>query len=210
MSMNAASPRGRILVVEDDLDVLEVLKLMLEGEGHEVVTAEGGRLALEAARGRPFDMILMDVSMPEMSGIEIGQALRASERTAGIRIVFHSAVDKRWVHERFADYDLFVAKAEDTDHLIEQIGVLLAAPRLPHGAPAAEPTYSSEDVLRAQCALRGAIGLGGETFPEPAFIGMLGGEIDQLRKVGKSGAEIQALISGAIGRPLSPAAVVAG
>jgi CheY-like chemotaxis protein len=203
----SAAPHGRILIVEDDLDVLEVLKLMLEGEGHTVVTAKHGRDALASARAKPFDMIVMDISMPEMSGIEVGQALRADERTAGIRIVLHTAVEKRWVEERFADYDLFVAKADDTDLLIQDVAKLLAAPRVPRGSERIEPTYSPEEVLRAQSALRSAIGLGDQAFPEHTFIDMLGGEIEQLRKIGKSGDEIEALISSAIGRPLSPAAV---
>ena len=155
-------------------------------------------------------MIVMDVSMPEMSGIEVGQALRADARTADIRIVLHSAVEERRVREQFDDYDLFVGKAEDTDRLMEEIARLLAAPRVPRGSEPVEPVYSSEEVLRAQCALRSAMGLGAATFPERAFIGMLGDEIEQLRKVGKSEAEIGELISSAIGRPLSPAAVAPG
>jgi hypothetical protein len=55
--------------------------------------------------------------------------------------------------------------------------------------------------------LRAAIGLGDPAFPERTFVQMLGGEIEQLRKIGKSVDEIEALISSAIGRPLSPAAV---
>jgi CheY-like chemotaxis protein len=208
MSSTDKAAHGHILVVEDDPDVLEVLKLMLEGEGHRVVEAKHGRQALAAIATKDFDMIVMDVSMPELSGIEVGQALRGDERTANIRIVLHTAVDKRWVEERFADYDLFVAKAEDTDRLVEEIARLLAAPRVPRGTRPLEPMYSPEEVLRAQCALRTAIGLDAETFPERAFIGMLEGEIEQLRKIGKSGAEIGELISRAIGRPLSPAAVV--
>jgi CheY-like chemotaxis protein len=208
MSTVAATSPGRILIVEDDLDVLEVLKLLLEDEGHAVVPAKLGSEALEAARAKPFDLIVMDVSMPEMSGIEVGLALRSEPATADIRIVLHTAVEERMVRERFVDYDLFVTKADDTDLLIAEVARLLAAPRVPRGSKAVEPTYSSEEVLRAQCALRSAMGIDGETFPERAFIGMLGGEIEQLRKVGKSGAEIGELISSAIGRPLSPAAVV--
>ena len=208
MSTPAATTSGRILIVEDDADVLEVLKLLLEDEGHTVLPAKRGSEALEAARAKPFDMIVMDVSMPEMSGIDVGLALRSEPATADIRIVLHTALDERVVQERFPDYDLYVAKAEDTDRLVTEVARLLAAPRGPRGSKVAEDVYSSEDVLRAQCALRSAMGLDGESFPERAFIGLLGGEIEQLQKVGKSSAEIGELISGAIGRPLSPAAIV--
>ncbi|MEO7055737.1 MAG: response regulator, partial [Caldimonas sp.] len=109
-----AKPKpGRILVIEDDWDILEVLKLMLEGEDHEVVTAKHGRAALAAmaSSSRPFDLVLMDISMPEMSGIEVAQAMRANPKTADVRIVIHTALEEHWVRARFADYDLFLTKA---------------------------------------------------------------------------------------------------
>jgi hypothetical protein len=56
-------------------------------------------------------------------------------------------------------------------------------------------TYSLDQALRAQEALRTAAGLGPETFPVEAFVGMISDEIEQLRSQGKSDAEIAALIT---------------
>lgn len=200
----AAKPKpGRILVIEDDWDILEVLKLMLEGEDHHVVTAKHGReaMATVASSVRPFDLIVMDISMPEMSGIEVAQALRASPKTAGMRIVIHTALDEHWVRARFADYDLFLTKADDADVLLDEIARLLAQPAEQRGnrAPAAA-SFSSEDVAKAQAALRTAMGLGPEAFAMPAFLGMLGDEIGQLRRIGKSDADIAALLGETLGR----------
>ena len=78
--------RRRILIVEDDWAILEVLKLMLEDEGHVVVTAKHGREAVAIAATKPFDMVLMDISMPEMSGIEVARTLRADPQTADVLI----------------------------------------------------------------------------------------------------------------------------
>ena len=200
----------RILVVDDEPQITRVLRRSLAAHRYDVRVAADGESALDTLRDFNPDLIITDLSMPEMSGIEVAQALRAGEDTADVRIVLHTAVDKRWVEERFSDYDLFVTKADDTDRLVEQVAELLSAPRVPRGSEPAEPVYSREEVLRAQQALRSAIGLGPESFPEHTVVGLLDGEIEQLRKIGKTAAEIEALISDAIGRPLSLAAAAPG
>ena len=203
-------PPGRILVVEDDWDILEVLKLMLEDEGHSVVTAKHGRaaLALVAGAGKPFDVIVMDVSMPEMSGIEVAQALRANPKTADVRIVIHTALDEHWVKERFADYDLFLTKAHDADVLLGRIAALLATKKGPRGGAAlAAPAFTADDVARAQQALRTAMGLGPLSYALPAFLDLLGEEIAQLRRTGQSDEKIAELVSTAIGRSVSVDAI---
>ena len=88
------------------------------------------------------------------------------------------------------------------------IARLVAQPRVARNAPAqAAAAFSAEDVMQAQLGLRQTMGLGPEAFGAAQFIGMLGDEIRQLRDIGKSPAEIAALISKAIGREL-PAALL--
>ena len=206
MPEKARSKPGRILVIEDDWDILEVLKLMLEGEGHQVVTAKHGRAALAATAGasKPFDLVVMDISMPEMSGIEVAQALRADVKTAGVRIAIHTGLDEHWVRARFVDYDLFLTKANDADVLLDEIARLLAQPRPSRGAPAAaEAMFTAEDGVKAQGALRAAMGIGPESLALPAFLATLGTEIEQLRRVGKSDGEIAGLVGQAIGKPVA-------
>ena len=204
MAFKIKSKRHRILIVEDDWAILEVLKLMLEHEGHVVVTAKNGREAVALATAKPFDMIVMDISMPEMSGIEVARTLRANPQTADILIGIHTGLDEHWVHERFADYDLFLTKATDTDVLIDGIARLFAQPAVPRTdrAAATEQSFTSEEVQRARQALRSEMGLGADTLPSATFIGMLADEIDQLRRIDKSDAEIAALISTAIDRDI--------
>lgn len=203
MAFKIKSKRRRILIAEDDWAILEVLKLMLEHEGHIVVTAKNGREAIALATAKPFDMIVMDISMPEMSGIEVARTLRAREETANILIAIHTGLDEHWVRERFADYDLFLTKATDTDVLVEEVARLFAQPveaRQERPAAEAELSFSSDEVVRAQQALRTEMGLGTDSLPGTAFIAMLSDEIDQLRRIDKTDAEIAALISGAIDR----------
>lgn len=208
MAFKIKNKRHRVLIAEDDWAILEVLKLMLEHEGHLVVTAKNGRDAVALAAAKPFDMIVMDISMPEMSGIEVARTLRAREKTADILIAIHTGLDEHWVRERFADYDLFLTKATDTDVLIDGIARLFAQPvttRQDRAAALVETSFTSEDLMRAQQALRTEMGVGTDTLPSATFIALLADEIDQLRRIEKTDVEIAALIGNAIDRdiPLS-------
>jgi len=59
-----------ILLVDDERQVLDVLSEMLRLEGHNVVTAENGVVALEKMKGDPFDLVIADIIMPEKEGLE--------------------------------------------------------------------------------------------------------------------------------------------
>ncbi len=65
----------KILLVEDEQDVRETLKLQLEDEGHEVTETGSGKHALELAKSSSFDLVLTDVMIPDLSGIELVQQL---------------------------------------------------------------------------------------------------------------------------------------
>ena len=81
----------RVLVAEDEQDILELIRFTLEFNGFEVVTASNGAEAVEKARQTKPDLILLDVRMPKMTGYEACQALKATPDTQGIPVVFLSA-----------------------------------------------------------------------------------------------------------------------
>jgi two-component system sensor histidine kinase/response regulator len=72
-----------ILVAEDNVVNQRVAMGLLENAGHSVTVAENGRRALEALEGAVFDLVLMDMQMPEMGGAEAIEAIRARERASG-------------------------------------------------------------------------------------------------------------------------------
>ncbi|MCM8775462.1 MAG: response regulator [Candidatus Omnitrophica bacterium] len=78
-----ARPKKRILAIDDDLLVRESLKMFLEREGIETTVVSGGREALELLSKEVFDLILVDVRMPEMNGIETLKAIRELRRRFG-------------------------------------------------------------------------------------------------------------------------------
>ncbi|HEX4380303.1 MAG TPA: response regulator, partial [Candidatus Acidoferrum sp.] len=73
----------RVLVAEDNAVNQTLARRLLEKRGHTVVIAENGRVALEAAERDAFDLILMDVQMPVLGGLEAAACIRERERIAG-------------------------------------------------------------------------------------------------------------------------------
>src|SRR6185437_3676591 len=79
--------RGTILVVEDNPDNMKLLAWTLEDEGFAFEGAASAEEALLALERRPFDLILMDISLPGMDGAEATRRLRAQSRFAGLPII---------------------------------------------------------------------------------------------------------------------------
>jgi CheY-like chemotaxis protein len=83
----------RVLVVDDDRDIRELLVELLASEGYEVASAADGRRALAEARSRRPDVILLDLMMPVMSGWEFREAQLRDPELAGIPVVVVTAFE---------------------------------------------------------------------------------------------------------------------
>ncbi|MEO8351109.1 MAG: SpoIIE family protein phosphatase [Chthoniobacteraceae bacterium] len=95
LSGGAASGRvGRILVVDDDAPNREMLRRRLERLGHLVQLAENGRRALELLTREPFDLMLLDLQMPEMNGYQVLERVKEDEALREIPIIVLSASDE--------------------------------------------------------------------------------------------------------------------
>jgi CheY-like chemotaxis protein len=88
-----ASEKGRILVVDDDPHAVEILTRMLEREGYECVSAASGPAALQRLCERAVDVILLDVMMPEMDGLQVCERLRQDSELRQIPVVLLTAKD---------------------------------------------------------------------------------------------------------------------
>jgi two-component system sensor histidine kinase/response regulator len=131
----------RVLLAEDNRVNQLVVRRLLEKRGHRITVVENGRDAVTAARGARFDVILMDVSMPEMDGIEATLAIRAGKDAAAgaVPIVALTAHAMKGDRERClaAGMDAYLTKPLDLPALlrtVEELGARRTAP-----APAPQP-----------------------------------------------------------------------
>ncbi|GAA6621822.1 ATP-binding protein [Scytonema sp. NUACC26] len=86
--------KANILVVDDESINLRLLSMTLAQKGYEVRCAKNGELALLAAQTNPPDLILLDITMPEMDGYEVCQQLKADSTTCDIPVIFLSALNQ--------------------------------------------------------------------------------------------------------------------
>ncbi|GAB5418223.1 MAG: response regulator transcription factor [Crocinitomicaceae bacterium] len=80
-----------ILIIDDEEDIRDILSYNLQKEGYQVFQAATGREGIKVAIAQKPDLVLLDVMMPEMDGIEVCQTLRENERTKDVRICFLTA-----------------------------------------------------------------------------------------------------------------------
>ncbi|HIH87662.1 TPA: response regulator [Candidatus Bathyarchaeota archaeon] len=84
--------KPRILVVEDERDVLELARDMLESGGYTVATATSGEEALRLVEEERPDLVLLDVVLPGVSGLEVCRKLKRSPETCGVPVVVFTAL----------------------------------------------------------------------------------------------------------------------
>jgi putative two-component system response regulator len=94
-SEEALCMSAKILVVDDEPSIVDVLTRFLSREGYSIVTATNGREALERVQQDPPDLILLDVTMPEIDGFTVCQRVKEDERTALIPITMLTGLDDR-------------------------------------------------------------------------------------------------------------------
>jgi CheY-like chemotaxis protein len=108
-NVNRAEKPLRILVAEDNLVNQKLITKLLENRGHEVLVVENGREALDALESSSFDLVLMDVQMPVLDGLETVRLLRGKE----IGIPFHQRVIALTAHAMKGDLDRCLAAGMD-------------------------------------------------------------------------------------------------
>jgi CheY-like chemotaxis protein/HPt (histidine-containing phosphotransfer) domain-containing protein len=135
--LKKTTPR-KILIAEDNALMQRVMVGFLENWGHEVTLAENGRIALESTQRERFDLILMDVEMPEMNGLDATAAIRAHEHedTGRTPIIALTAEAKTGDRERClaAGMDDYISKPVDPKALyalIERYPARMLASRPP-------------------------------------------------------------------------------
>jgi two-component system, OmpR family, alkaline phosphatase synthesis response regulator PhoP len=87
------STTKKILIADDEPDILEILSFNLKGEGYDVITAKNGDEAIDKAKNFKPDLIILDMMMPGKNGMEVCNILRTQSAFAGTLIVFLTAIN---------------------------------------------------------------------------------------------------------------------
>ncbi len=115
----AESPAAtaRVLVVDDERSMRELLSIVLRREGYEVIVADSGQAAVGALERGGFDLLISDIKMPDMSGVEVLRAAkRLDQDTLGIMITAFASADTAIEAMRLGAHD-YVSKPFDVDEL---------------------------------------------------------------------------------------------
>lgn len=118
----------RVLVVDDNLTNLKLIEYLLQARGYEVITAFDAEAALAAVQAQRPSLVLMDLQLPGMDGLELTRKLKADRATRGILIVAVTAYAMKGDEERAleAGCDGYIAKPIDTRTLPGLIEALLS------------------------------------------------------------------------------------
>ena len=129
----------KVLVVDDTKIIREVLTKFLKKEGHEVRLAQNGKQGIELFRKEQFDLVLTDVVMPDVSGLDVLAAIRKTNRDVPV-IVMSATFNP--VNFKETSNTAFVSKTGGINRLIDTIRIYLP----PMSAP--KPVFPTEPVGR--------------------------------------------------------------
>lgn len=116
-----------IMVVDDNPDIITIVKTILEGKGHAVLSASSGLELLNMLKNQKPDLIILDIMMPEMDGLEVLSRLKAASDTATIPVILLTAKvqyeDVLGGYKLGADY--YITKPFTSTQLVNGINLLL-------------------------------------------------------------------------------------
>src|ERR1700735_5533752 len=123
-------PKGSILVVDDEVEIREGLEALLTSENFQVTLAETGAVGLQKLEDNPFDLMLLDVSLPDRNGLELLREIRLRDpQISIILITAYGSIDMARAAFKGGAQD-FITKPWSNDKLVAQISVAIEGRRL--------------------------------------------------------------------------------
>ena len=120
----------RVVYIEDEQEMIDLVRLILSRKGFEVVGAGGGREGLDAVRRELPDLVLLDLMMPDMDGWDVYQQMKADERTRSIPVIVVTAktqsIDKV-LGLHIAKVDDYISKPFSPQELVDSVEKVLAS-----------------------------------------------------------------------------------
>jgi two-component system response regulator MprA len=115
---------GRVLVVEDDAEIADVLRRTLRQEGHEVRSADDGVAALQVAEDFVPDLVILDLGLPRLDGMEVARRLRSADDVPILMLTARDALDAR-VEGLDVGADDYLVKPFERQELLARLRALL-------------------------------------------------------------------------------------
>lgn len=124
--MNVTNSVKKILIADDEPDILEIIQYNLQGEGYEVITAKNGNEAIEQAKRSNPDLIILDIMMPGKNGIEVCNTLRSQPAFNNTLIIFLTALSDEGTEVKGLETgaDDFITKPVSPKVLVSKVNAL--------------------------------------------------------------------------------------
>lgn len=140
----------RVLVVDDEEDIRKLVRRLLTAEGHDVIEADRGLVALRVVKEHVPDLIVLDAMLPELHGFDIARRIKGSEKYGSIPVLMMSAVYRGWriAEDLKTTYGVedYIEKPFHVKDLVTRVTRLLA--RSDESAPAYDPERMDRDAAR--------------------------------------------------------------
>lgn len=117
--------KKKILVVDDEADFLKLIKLRLQANDYEVITATNGKEALDIIRLNKPDAVLLDILMPEMDGLKVLRKIRVRDKNLPVFIITAFSSDERFALANKFGASGFIVKTDDLKGEIDRISSVL-------------------------------------------------------------------------------------
>ena len=116
---------AKVLVADDEEELLELIRFSLDAHGYNVITANNGKVALELSQKQPFDLIILDVMMPHMDGYHVAQEISQDPKSPPILLLTSRSFDQDQAAIQGSGATAFLSKPFEIPELLEVAGGLI-------------------------------------------------------------------------------------
>lgn len=115
--------KKRILIVEDEESLLKLVTILLTVNGFEVISAITGKMAIDKIGVEKFDLVLLDIMLPDIDGFEVCRQIRKDPRTAAVKIIMLTGKKNQDDHDRglLCGADSYIVKPFKSAMIIDEI-----------------------------------------------------------------------------------------
>ena len=170
----------RILLVEDEENLNKVIKMNLEMEGYEVVSCDHGRKALEVSDNQHFDLLILDVMLPEVSGFQICEKVRLQNKKVGIIIISAKDTSNDRIHGLKLGADDYLNKPFQLEELLLRVQNVLRRSTEEKAAEAKMFRFGDYEVNFATYMVKGPKGIFELTKKEAMLLQLFADKADEV------------------------------